>query len=576
MDTDTGSAANVDSASDPRTRDDPQHGLVILMAARLALSLVSFVVALVLDATVADFTLSERRGFYGTVAFAFLATAAYGVMLPRVRHQRRFAAFNIAADVAIVTALVYLSGGRDSPFTFLYVLVGVYAAVLFDRFGALATAAAASVAYGAVLLAGRATAAPTEAPIVGWVVWGVHSAAVVLGAALASFLAAELRRADAELARRDSELRRLRGLYQRTFESLMSGLLTIDLEGRITSFNPEAESITGVAAGEAVGREGESVLPGLHAEVIGAADDGQGAGARARMRFRNLRGIDLHLGIAAYILKDESGDPSGHVVIFQDVTQVVEMEGELRRSERMAAVGQLSASLAHEVRNPLAAISGSIQMLQGRLPDFDGSREPGKLMDIALREIDRLDRLIADFLGYARPGPLNLRAVGVAGVLEDVFEIFEAVRSDTVEVHTDLEADLGVRADPDQLRQVLWNLVINAAQAMPGGGVLAVSGRRWPCEASQENSEESRKDGEDESKLNSIEIAVADEGVGIAADDLARIFDPFFTTKREGSGLGLATVHRIVANHGGSVRVESKLGAGTTIRVRLPRTEGSE
>jgi two-component system sensor histidine kinase PilS (NtrC family) len=294
------------------------------------------------------------------------------------------------------------------------------------------------------------------------------------------------------------------------------------------------------------------------------------------MRFRNLQGDDLHLGIAAYILKDESGEPSGHVVIFQDVTQVVEMEGELRRSERMAAVGQLSASLAHEVRNPLAAISGSIQMLQGRLPDFDGSREPGKLMEIALREIDRLDRLIADFLGYARPGPLNLRAVGVAEVLDDVLEIFEAGRPETVEVHTDLEADLAVRADPDQLRQVLWNLAINAAQAMPDGGVLALSGRRMPCEASQESSAEDRKDGEDQSKLNSIEISVADEGVGIAADDLARIFDPFFTTKREGSGLGLATVHRIVANHGGSVRVESKLGAGTTIRVRLPEAEGTE
>jgi two-component system sensor histidine kinase PilS (NtrC family) len=263
-------------------------------------------------------------------------------------------------------------------------------------------------------------------------------------------------------------------------------------------------------------------------------------------------------------------------VIFQDVTQVVEMEAELRRTERMAAVGQLSASLAHEVRNPLAAISGSIQMLQGRLPDFDGSRQPAKLMDIALREIDRLDRLIAEFLRYARPGPLNLRAVGVGGAIADVLEIFEAGRPETVEVRSSLETDLGVRADPDQLRQVLWNLVINAAQAMPEGGLLGLSAARVPSEASQEKSAESRKEGEGESKLDSVEIVVADEGVGIAADDLARIFDPFYTTKREGSGLGLATVHRIVASHAGSIRVESKLGAGTTVRVRLPGAEGSE
>jgi len=557
-------------------RGAPQHGLVILMAARLALSLVSFVVALVLDATIADFTLSERRGFYGTVSFAFLATAAYGLMLPRVRHHRRFAVCNIAADIAIVTALVYLSGGRDSPFTFLYVLVAVYAAVLLDRFGALATAAAGSLAYGAVLLASPSESTPAEPPIVGLVVWGVHAAAVVLGAALASFLSAELRRTDAELARRNSELLRLRGLYQRTFESLMSGLLTCDLEGRVTSFNPEAAHITGVAAGEAVGSEAEALLPGLHAEVIGDSEDGPGTGSRTRMRFRNAKGEEIHLGIAAYILKDESGEPSGHVVIFQDVTNVVEMEAELRRTERMAAVGQLSASLAHEVRNPLAAISGSIQMLQDRLPDFDGSREPAKLMDIALREIDRLDRLIAEFLGYARPGPLNLRAVDLAEAFHDVREMFDAGGSETVEVRTDLEPGLRVRADPDQLRQVLWNLVINAAQAMPEGGVLALSARRTPGEASQERSAGSRREGEGESKVGPVEIVVADGGVGIAADDLTRIFDPFYTTKREGSGLGLATVHRIIANHGGSVRVESKLGVGTTIRVRMPGAEGSE
>jgi two-component system sensor histidine kinase PilS (NtrC family) len=297
------------------------------------------------------------------------------------------------------------------------------------------------------------------------------------------------------------------------------------------------------------------------------------------MRFRNRRGQDLHLGVGAYIMKDDAGEPSGHVVIFQDVTKVVEMEAELRRSERMAAVGQLSASLAHEVRNPLAAISGSIQMLQTRLGSmegFGGSPEPGKLMGIALREIDRLDRLIADFLGYARPGPLNLRALRVRAVVADVLEIFEASRSEDVEVRTRIDDELSVRADPDQLRQVLWNLVINAAHAMPEGGVLEVSGARIAGEAPQEGSQESRKEGEDEVKVDLVEIVVADGGVGIAAEELTRIFDPFYTTKREGSGLGLATVHGIVAKHGGSIRVESKVGCGTTIRVRLPAAEGCE
>jgi hypothetical protein len=204
-----------------------EQRLVVLMGARLMLALVSLGIALALDTTVGDVDGPGRRGLYGTVAFAFLATAVYGVVLPRIRRPGRFAAFNIAADIAIVSSLVHFSGGPDSVFAFLYVLVAVYGALLFDRRGALTTAGLGVVAYGIVLLAGQvgwpgaAAGRSSQPPAVLVTVWSVHAGAIVLVAALASFLAVELRRTGEALRQRTSDLRLLENLHQRTVESLM-------------------------------------------------------------------------------------------------------------------------------------------------------------------------------------------------------------------------------------------------------------------------------------------------------------------------------------------------------------------
>ncbi len=550
--------------------------LVVLMAARLALAVVSLVVALALDAAVAGFTLGERRGFYGTVALAFLATAAYGLALPHIRRGKGFAAVNIATDVAIVSALVHLSGAQDSPFVFLYVLVAVYAALLFGRVGALATAFAIGLAYGGVLLAAHLglgaapePGAPLEPEVLLISTWVIHAGAVMLVAALSSFLAAELQRTGEELARRTSDLRQLQGLYQRTVESLMSGLLTIDGEGRVTSFNAEAEKITGLSQAQALGLEVEEVLPGIRATSIDrAAEAVTSSDSRARMPYRNRRGADYHLGVAAYVLRSDTGAPAGHVVIFQDLTRVVEMEAELRRSERLAAVGELSASIAHEIRNPLAAISGSVQILRARLGSGGGEAESRRLMDIVLREIDRLNHLITDFLHFARPSPPVREQVRVAEAVADVVEMFRSDGASRVEVRVEVEPELEACADRDQLRQALWNLVLNAAQAMPEGGPLEIRARALG--PSQGPASEGRNEAEGGRKVRGVEICVGDRGPGIPADVRERIFDPFFTTRPEGSGLGLATVHRIVEGHGGSIRLEAREGGGTRVCLRLP------
>jgi len=556
--------------------------LLVLMGARLALSLLSLGIAIALEAAGWSYSPSEWRGFYGTVIFAFVATIGYGLILRRVRRFKRFAVLNIATDIAIVSALVHLSGGADSPFAFLYVLIAVYGAILLERKGALVCALSGALVYGSVILVGHegwlpqhAIGPPDPAPVL-LSMWVINAAGVVLVAWLASLLSAELRRAGEALEQRTSDLSRLQTLHSRTVESLKSGLLTTDPDGRITSFNSEAERITKMDRARVLGMDVEVVLPGLrdHLFAEGADTSVGGSSTRGRMPYRGQDDKLRYLGVGTYVLQDEEdGGAGGHVVIFQDVTDVVQMEANLRQSERLAAIGELSASIAHEIRNPLAAISGSIEMLQEERAGSAESADSEHLMKIVMREVDRLNHLVSDFLNYARPRPSSPDIFLLLEIISGVLAMFDAARPDAIEVNLEVEEGLTVFADADQLRQLIWNLILNAAESMPEGGCLCVVARSLRAVDSQGDSSVGRKEpGEEEGKARWLEIAIADEGSGIPQDQLDRIFDPFFTTKRSGSGLGLATVHRIVQNHGGTIRLESELGVGTTVRIRLPRT----
>lgn len=537
-----------------------EQRLVVLMGARLGLALVSLGIALVLDSTVEGLDAVDRRGLFATVAVAFLATALMGTLLPHIRSPHGFGAFNIAADIGIVSALVHFSGGPDSLFGFLYVVVALYGALLFERRGVVLAAGLGIASYGCVLLLASGPR-PGETEVLGPVllaVWGLHAAAITIGAALASTLAHALRQ-------RTWAFERLASLHRHTVESLMSGLLTTDVRGRVTSFNPEAERITGLSAEAALGRPLDEVLP--EPETPGKAQSAAAEGERYRTPFRDRDGQARHLGIGSYVLRDGAGNASGRVIIFQDVSTVVAMEAELCRSERLAAVGELSASIAHEIRNPLAAIAGAIQVLQ---TDVDGGAEgaSGRLMDIVLRETDRLDSLIGGFLRYARPGPIKPEPVALSRAVAELGEMLAKVLPEGVEIESSVPEGIGVEADPDQLRQVLWNLCHNAWQAMPEGGVIGVEARR--VVASQEEGGADRNARKEESW---VEICVRDAGTGMPPEVLDHVFDPFFTTKVDGSGLGLAIVHRIIDEHGGSIRVESSEHSGTTVRICLREAE---
>jgi len=573
------SGDRVGATRSPRAEDRFETRVARLMAARLILCGAVLLAALAVQGVQgpdAETQPAAVYGLYATVAVAFLSTALFGVMRRSLRERSGFWRTQIASDVGVVTALVYFSGGGDSLFAFLYVLVVVFGAILAERRGAFAAAALSAGAYGAVLAAvqggwlpdyGGASGDPAEMVLAAWC---VHTAALLLVALLASHLTGELYRVNARLDQSRSRLHLLRSLHERTVESLMSGLLTTDLEGRITSFNREAERITGWPVREAVGRDLDEVLPGARERVVEPALIEAGAEhapekARERMPYRSRRGEELHLGLAGSVLRDEAERSVGAVVIFQDVSRVVEMEAELRRSERLAATGRLAASIAHEVRNPLAAISGSVQMLVAG--EAAKGEEERRLSEIVLREADRLNGLITDFLQYAYPRPPKSEPVELGRAVEEVAKMLRNGEPRHVEVHADVAAGLRVQADPGQLRQLLWNLCTNALQAMPDGGRLEIAAARGadPPQGATAGSRKASpgKDG--------VWIRVSDDGVGIDPETSERIFDPFFTTKPEGTGLGLATVHRIVEGHGGSLRVESAVGQGTTFWIELPQ-----
>ena len=549
--------------------------LVRITAARLALAIGALAVALVFIGVGREGAEAAETGLYGVLAAGFLLTGLFAGLLRAVRRLAWFGALQLATDVALVTALVHFSGGADSFFGFLYLPITLYGAILFERRGAYGSAVLCSAGYGVALWTAEQTG--TRALFGGPLpstplsaLWVVHTVAMLLVALLGTALARELRIAGERLEESASSLQRLRDLHERTVESLTSGLLTTDLDGRVRSFNPEAERITGLSAREVAGLDLDEVLPGARALAMApAAARGR---LRARMPFRDRRGQERRLGLSGSILRSASGEAVGHVVIFQDVSDVVRMEAELRRSERLAATGQLAANMAHEIRNPLAAISGSLEMLRDGASRGVDAPQRQRLFDIALREVERLDHLIADFLAYARPAAAEPAPVAVGPVVEDVLKMFEAARPAGVRLAMAVPADCTVLADARQLRQALWNLVLNAAQAMPDGGEIRISARR--LEEPPQGADPQRRNARDE-EARCVEIAIDDAGVGMSADVLERVFEPFFTTKRAGSGLGLPTVHRIVENHGGSLSLESRPGAGTTVRVRLPDAGGA-
>ncbi len=486
---------------------------------------------------------SEREigALYALVLAGFLLSLAYGALAAWSR-PRRLAVFELVGDGLLVSGFVYSSGGVRSIFGFLFLVWIVYAALTLGARGAVIAGACACVAYTAVIWGPLLGAFPPfEASALG----DRHQAlGAVAGHALA-FLAVALlsRRLAVEVQAGRRELHELGEIHRRIVDNVSSGLLTVSRDGTVTSFNREAERITGWSASEALGGPLARLFPGL------GSVETAGRHERKQVQFRARDGRLLHLGMSVSVLLDLENRVDGAIVIFQDLTRVVEMEEELRRSERLGALGQLAAGLAHEIRNPLASLSGAIELLTADLPTEDRSSQT--LAQIVKRETSRLNRLVSDFLTYARPGPGRSEPVPLRTLFDEIAALVAKDESCGVEVRVEVASDLRALGNPDQLRQVFWNLVLNAAQSEPADGVVTVRARASAV-------------------AHELEISVSDRGCGISREAMERIFEPFFSTKPKGTGLGLATVHRVVEAHGGRIAVASERGKGTTVRVFLP------
>lgn len=497
-----------------------------------------------------------QRGILALVVLVVVGSAGGLLLLPPAAKPRRMAWLTCFLDVVLVTAVVTATGGPRSIFTFLYVLTVTVACVLLPRTGALAVAATGSLLYTGVVFARTVFPltmffeTPEETTALEVLTMFLNAGTFLVVAIVASGLADRFRTAHAELATERKTLEDLRAFQDVILRSVGTGLVVLDPDHRVTALNQAAERITGRTAGQAMGDSATALFGedlGLSDVEAGLGSDGATPPPRHEIALHRPDGSTIPVRVTFSALRAGDGRRLGLIAVCEDLSQLREMEARMRQADRLAAVGRMAANIAHEIRNPLASLTGAIEALTAR-GGTDEERE--RLGQIVAGESERLNRIIKDFLAYARPAPLQLASVEVVEVLDNVLLLLEhRALPPGLKVVREFPPSLPSRLDPHQLRQAVWNLCLNAVEAMPEGGELRVGlERRGP----------------------NLVVTVTDTGSGIAPDDLPHVFEPFYSTKPEGSGLGLALVHRIVREHGGDVDVRSRPASGTTFTLTLP------
>ena len=476
-----------------------------------------------------------------------------------VRWADRFAFtadLHFLLDAGLISAYVYATGGVTSVFTPLYALPVVAAAGVQYRRGSVRVALLASLCFVAIVgwqYSGGAAVLGLDPPVlpavdVAGVTVGINVFAFFAVAFLAGQLAENLRWADVAVEAASEKIADLEAFNRNVIDHLASGLTTMDASGRVMTFNRAAATITGWST-DVSGLPASEVLQLPESFARTLAKDGDAARAR-RVDYTYHRADDrpIELGVSAAPLPLGSGE-RGFIFTFQDVTDIKGLERTAQMRQRLAAVGEMAAGIAHEIRNPLASMSGAMQVLRGELPL---SAEQAQLMDIVLRESDRLNGTISSFLAYARPSRVDVSRIDARRSVQDTAALLRTSPETSAHHRVDVtvpDAPVWVDADENQLRQIVWNLATNGLKAMPRGGRLELS--------------VGAGDG-------AVSIGVRDDGTGIPADEVDAIFHPFRGSFGRGTGLGLAIVHRIVTDYNGRIDVQSVLGQGTTITARFP------
>lgn len=465
-------------------------------------------------------------------------------------------------EALFVSILVVLTGGISSTYSFFFNLAIINASFLFGRREALYTAGFCGIIYGLIIdlhyfgrlerigLVRDFSDYSSSNHVLSLIF--TNLLAFLLTAILTGYLAERARKSETALKEKEIDYEELESLNSLIIDTLDSGLVTVNSLGMVRVFNRYASELTGLSQEMAYGRHFSDIFPEIDPSEIASPCNN-----RKEIFYVNSRGSKVILGLKHAPLSDKEGSDIGAVINFKDLTDIRNMEAKLDKARRLAAIGELSARIAHEVRNPLASISGSVQLIaeSGSIPEADK-----KLLEIVIRETSRLDNMVTEFLLYARPLPPNRSWFPLNNLITDQIALLKGdIRFSSIIFHENIDEQLEIFADRDQFNQVLWNLILNAAEAMPAGGEIFI-GSSWGAPFVNQQIGSGRN----------LCLTVKDTGIGIAPKEAEFVFEPFFTTKSGGSGLGLASVYRILEAHNGSITLESIHGTGTTFSITIP------
>lgn len=493
------------------------------------------------------------------ISVIYASSILFGVWLLRVRREKPVAVAITTIDILLITGLVYLTGGAGSIFSFLYGAQILTAALTLGTSAAYYTAAASLACYffQALSLNLGWLPPPPDQPLSQYVLSSQdfqlalvsNMVGITAVALLATNLARRAQVAGAKLIEAEQSAARLEQLNDDIVRSIASGLITSDDDGRILGINPAAQEILHDREEALLGKPLSTVLPDYAERRLSEPPK------RADATGRRADGTEFPMGYTMSALLDADGHRSGLLLAFQDLTEIRTLRDRAERAQRFAALGQLATGLAHEIRNPLSSISGSVEMVR------EGNAlgpEDRRLLGIVISEVDRLNSLMTTMLQVGRPSQLDTKRVDLGAIASEVASVArgEATASNGLEIdYVAPEEPIVVTADPGRMRQVVWNLVKNAVQASPHRGRVEI------------------RTGRDETGRAFLEVA--DEGPGIEATQREHMFDMFYSGRSHGVGLGLALVKQIVDQHKARIEILDREGPGTCFRVTLPRDEDS-